>query len=128
MRHSFGWPLNDKDGNGGAFLYHWGDNFVSVGFVVHLNYKNPYLSPFEEFQKFKTHPFFVDTFEGAKRIAYGARALTAVSYTHLDVYKRQLILLAPWGFTDYHYVGTFNAVAKNHLACSFYKMEIFEIF
>jgi electron-transferring-flavoprotein dehydrogenase len=76
VRHSFGWPLSDKDGNGGAFLYHWGDNFVSVGFVVHLNYKNPYLSPFEEFQKFKTHPMFKDTFEGGKRIAYGARALT----------------------------------------------------
>ena len=76
VQHSFGWPLKDEDGNGGAFLYHWGDNFVSVGFVVHLNYKNPYLSPFEEFQKLKHHPLYEDTFKGGKRIAYGARALT----------------------------------------------------
>lgn len=75
VRHSFGWPLDKKTG-GGTFLYHWGDNYVSVGFVVHLNYENPYLSPFEEFQRFKHHPFIKDTFEGAKRIAYGARALT----------------------------------------------------
>ncbi len=80
VRHSFGWPLEDANGNGGAFLYHWGDNYVSVGFVVHLNYKNPYLSPFEEFQRFKHHPFFKDTFEGAKRLAYGARALTEGGY------------------------------------------------
>lgn len=80
VRHSFGWPLEDANGNGGAFLYHWGDNYVSVGFVVHLNYKNPYLSPFEEFQRFKHHPFFKDTFVGAKRLAYGARALTEGGY------------------------------------------------
>ncbi len=75
VRHSFGWPLDSKTG-GGTFLYHWGENYVSVGFVVHLSYENPYLSPFEEFQRFKHHPFIKDTFEGAKRIAYGARALT----------------------------------------------------
>ncbi|MFA9550452.1 MAG: electron transfer flavoprotein-ubiquinone oxidoreductase [Hyphomicrobium sp.] len=75
VQHSFGWPLDNRTG-GGAFLYHYGDNLVSVGFVVHLNYENPYLSPYDEFQRFKTHPAISPTFEGGKRIAYGARALT----------------------------------------------------
>ena len=74
-QHTFGWPLDSRTG-GGSFLYHFDDNLVSVGFVVHLNYQNPYLSPFEEFQRFKTHPLVRGTFEGGKRLAYGARALT----------------------------------------------------
>jgi len=79
VQHSFGWPLDGSTG-GGSFLYHFDDNLVSVGFVVHLNYTNPYLSPFEEFQRFKTHPLVRDTFEGGKRLAYGARALTEGGY------------------------------------------------
>ena len=75
VQHSFGWPLGGSTG-GGSFLYHLEDNQVAVGFVVHLNYKNPYLAPFEEFQRFKTHPSVSPTFEGAKRISYGARAIT----------------------------------------------------
>ncbi len=75
VQHSFGWPLDMKTG-GGSFLYHLEDNQVAVGFVLHLNYKNPYLSPFEEFQRFKTHPAIRDTFDGAKRVSYGARAIT----------------------------------------------------
>ena len=75
VQHSFGWPLDNRTG-GGSFLYHYGENLVSVGFVVHLNYDNPYLSPYDEFQRFKTHPAILPTFEGGKRIAYGARALT----------------------------------------------------
>jgi len=75
VQHSFGWPLGGATG-GGSFLYHLEDNQVAVGFVVHLNYKNPYLSPFEEFQRFKTHPTVAGTFDGAKRISYGARAIT----------------------------------------------------
>ena len=75
VQHSFGWPLGGATG-GGSFLYHLEDNQVAVGFVVHLNYKNPYLSPFEEFQRFKTHPAVRDTFEGGKRLSYGARAIT----------------------------------------------------
>ncbi|QKV20604.1 electron transfer flavoprotein-ubiquinone oxidoreductase [Oricola thermophila] len=75
VQHTFGWPLDMKTG-GGSFLYHLEDNLVAVGFVVHLNYENPYLYPFEEFQRFKTHPAIRDTFEGGKRIAYGARAIT----------------------------------------------------
>jgi electron-transferring-flavoprotein dehydrogenase len=79
VQHSFGWPLNLSTG-GGSFLYHLEDNMVAVGFVVHLNYKNPYLYPFEEFQRFKTHPAIRDTFEGGKRISYGARAITEGGY------------------------------------------------
>ena len=75
VQHTLGWPLDDKTG-GGSFLYHYGKNLVSVGFVVHLNYRNPYLDPFKEFQRFKTHPLIRDTFAGGKRIAYGARAIT----------------------------------------------------
>ncbi|MBX3507999.1 4Fe-4S dicluster domain-containing protein [Parvibaculum sp.] len=75
VQHTMGWPLDNSTG-GGSFLYHFGENLVSVGFVVHLNYKNPYLSPFDEFQRFKHHPAIADTFVGGKRIAYGARAIT----------------------------------------------------
>jgi len=79
VQHSLGWPLDDKTG-GGSFLYHFDDNLVSVGFVVHLNYNNPYMSPFDEFQRFKTHPAIRDVFEGGKRLAYGARAITEGGY------------------------------------------------
>ncbi|HWP27254.1 MAG TPA: electron transfer flavoprotein-ubiquinone oxidoreductase [Xanthobacteraceae bacterium] len=79
VQHTFGWPLDNATG-GGSFLYHFDDNLVSVGFVVHLNYRNPYLSPFEEFQRFKTHPLVRDTFAGGRRIGYGARALTEGGY------------------------------------------------
>jgi electron-transferring-flavoprotein dehydrogenase len=75
VQHSFGWPLGDKTG-GGSFLYHLEDGQVVVGFVVHLNYRNPYIAPFEEFQRFKQHPLIRQTFEGGKRISYGARAIT----------------------------------------------------
>jgi len=75
VQHSFGWPLDGRTG-GGSFLYHFDTNLVSVGFVLHLNYHNPWLFPFEEMQRFKTHPFIRKTFEGGKRLAYGARALT----------------------------------------------------
>jgi electron-transferring-flavoprotein dehydrogenase len=79
VQHSFGWPLDDRTG-GGSFLYHFDDRLVSVGFVVHLDYRNPYLSPFDEFQRFKTHPLVRDTFAGGKRLAYGARAITEGGY------------------------------------------------
>ena len=68
VQHSFGWPLDNQTG-GGSFLYHYEENLVSVGFVVHLNYANPYISPFEEFQRFKTHRL-ARNFEGAKRLGY----------------------------------------------------------
>ena len=72
--HSQGWPL-DRTTGGGSFIYHFDENLVAVGFVVHLDYKNPHLSPYDEFQRFKLHPAIRPTFEGAKRIGYGARAI-----------------------------------------------------
>ena len=75
VQHTMGWPLPDGIG-GGSFLYHFGENLVSVGFVVHLDYDNPYLNPFKEFQRAKTHPRIREHLEGGKRIACGARALT----------------------------------------------------
>jgi electron-transferring-flavoprotein dehydrogenase len=74
--HTTGWPL-DSSTYGGSFLYHLENNQVAVGYVVGLNYENPYLSPYEEFQRYKTHPAIRTFFEGAKRISYGARAITA---------------------------------------------------
>lgn len=72
--HSIGWPMK-TDTYGGSFLYHLENNQVAVGFVIGLDYRNPHLSPFDEFQRFKTHPEIRKTFEGGRRIAYGARAL-----------------------------------------------------
>ena len=74
VEHSLGWPL-ENDAGGGSFTYHYGEDLVSLGFVVHLDYSNPYLSPFDEFQSFKTHPKIKNLLAGAKRISYGARAI-----------------------------------------------------
>ncbi len=75
VEHSFGWPL-DRSTYGGSWLYHWGENLVSYGFVVGLDYANPWLSPFDEMQRLKTHPAMRGHFEGGRRISYGARALS----------------------------------------------------
>ncbi len=74
IEHTVGWPL-DRQTYGGSFLYHFGDNLISYGFVVGLDYRNPFLSPFDEMQRFKTHPAMRHHFEGGRRISYGARAL-----------------------------------------------------
>ena len=76
ITHTSGWPL-DMATYGGSFVYHLEENLVSVGFVVGLNYENPYLSPYDEMQRFKTHPAIRDLFAGGRRLAYGARAITA---------------------------------------------------
>ena len=73
--HTEGWPLDDRTG-GGSFIYHFGENLVAAGFVVHLDYENPHLSPYDELQRFKLHPAIRATFEGGKRLAYGARAIS----------------------------------------------------
>ncbi|MBP7703874.1 MAG: electron transfer flavoprotein-ubiquinone oxidoreductase [Caulobacter sp.] len=78
-QHTTGWPLDDKTG-GGSFMYHFGDNYVAIGYVVHLNYKNPWLSPFDEFQRFKQHPSVKPYLVGGSRVAYGARAITEGGY------------------------------------------------
>jgi electron-transferring-flavoprotein dehydrogenase len=77
--HSIGWPM-DAETYGGSFLYHLEHNQVAVGFVVGLDYRNPHLSPFDEFQRFKTHPAIRPVFEGGRRIAYGARAISEGGY------------------------------------------------
>ena len=79
VQHAVGWPLKNNTG-GGLFFYHYGENLVSIGFVVHLNYDDPYLSPFDEFQRVKTHHVIRDVLEGGKRLAYGARAITEGGY------------------------------------------------
>jgi electron-transferring-flavoprotein dehydrogenase len=75
VMHTMGWPLDSSTG-GGLFMYHWGEKFCSIGFVVHLNYSNPFISPFDEMQRVKHHPKIRAFLEGGKRIGYGARALT----------------------------------------------------
>ena len=79
VTHTAGWPMDSKT-YGGSFLYHLEDNQVVVGFVIGLDYENPYLNPFEELQRFKTHPAIRGTFEGGRRIAYGARAIVEGGY------------------------------------------------
>ena len=79
VTHTMGWPLNSNAG-GGSFIYHIDNNQVYVGFVVHLNYENPHLFPYMEFQRFKHHPMVAELLKGGKRIAYGARAITEGGY------------------------------------------------
>jgi len=79
VTHTMGWPLG-KNAGGGSFIYHLDNNQVYVGFVVHLNYKNPHLFPYMEFQRFKHHPMVADLLKGGKRVAYGARAITEGGY------------------------------------------------
>jgi len=79
VTHTMGWPLNGNAG-GGSFIYHLENNQVYVGFVVHLNYKNPHLFPYMEFQRFKHHPMVADLLKGGKRVAYGARAISEGGY------------------------------------------------
>ena len=80
--HTMGWPLG-KNAGGGSFIYHYEDNLVMLGFVVHLNYENPYLYPYMEFQRFKHHPMVAELLEGGKRISYGARAISEGGYQSL---------------------------------------------
>ena len=79
VTHTMGWPLGSNAG-GGSFIYHLDNNQVYVGFVVHLNYKNPHLYPYMEFQRFKHHPMVADLLKGGKRVAYGARAISEGGY------------------------------------------------
>ena len=118
VQHSFGWPLDMKTG-GGSFLYHLEDNQVAVGFVVHLNYKNPYLSPFEEFQRFKTHPAIAHVFEGGKRLAYGARAITEGGFQSVPKlsFPGGALIGCSAGFVNVPRIkGTHNAVHSGMLA------------
>ncbi|WP_186394977.1 electron transfer flavoprotein-ubiquinone oxidoreductase [Stappia sp. TSB10GB4] len=118
VQHSFGWPLDNRTG-GGSFLYHLEDNQVAVGFVVHLNYKNPYLAPFEEFQRFKTHPAIRETFEGGKRISYGARAITEGGFQSVPKlsFPGGLLIGCSAGFVNVPRIkGSHNAMLSGMLA------------
>jgi electron-transferring-flavoprotein dehydrogenase len=118
VQHTFGWPLGNSTG-GGSFLYHFDEQLVSVGFVVHLNYENPYLSPFEEFQRFKTHPLVRTTFEGGKRLAYGARALTEGGWQSVPklVFPGGALIGCAAGFMNVPRIkGSHNAMLSGMLA------------
>ncbi|UOK71118.1 electron transfer flavoprotein-ubiquinone oxidoreductase [Ancylobacter polymorphus] len=120
VQHSFGWPLDNATG-GGSFLYHMEDRQVMVGFVVHLNYANPYLSPFEEFQRFKTHPLVRETLEGGKRISYGARAITEGGYQSVPklVFPGGALIGCAAGFVNVPRIkGSHNAVHSGMLAAA----------
>jgi electron-transferring-flavoprotein dehydrogenase len=120
VQHSFGWPLGNSTG-GGSFLYHYDDNLVSVGFVVHLNYANPYISPFEEFQRFKTHPLVRDTFAGGKRIGYGARAITEGGWQSVPrlTFPGGALIGCAAGFVNVPRIkGTHNAVMSGMIAAT----------
>ncbi|MGX1097842.1 electron transfer flavoprotein-ubiquinone oxidoreductase [Amorphus sp. MBR-141] len=118
VQHSFGWPLDGKTG-GGSFLYHFEDNQVAVGYVVHLNYQNPYLNPFEEFQRFKTHPAIAEMLEGGKRLAYGARAITEGGYQSVPklTFPGGALIGCSAGFVNVPRIkGSHNAMLSGMLA------------
>ncbi len=118
VQHSFGWPL-DADTGGGSFLYHLEDGQAVVGFVVHLNYSNPTLSPFDEFQRFKTHPMIAPTFEGGKRLSYGARAITEGGWQSVPklVFPGGALIGCAAGFVNLPRIkGSHNAVLSGMLA------------
>ena len=121
VQHSFGWPLS-FDSGGGSFLYHYGDNLVAVGFVVHLNYRNPTLSPFDEFQRFKTHPAICTTFSGGKRLSYGARAITEGGYQSVPrlAFPGGCLVGCAAGFVNLPRIkGSHNALVSGMLAARF---------
>ena len=118
VEHTTGWPLDDKTG-GGSFMYHFGDNYVSIGYVVHLNYKNPWMSPFDEFQRFKHHPAVKPHLEGGKRIAYGARAITEGGYQSVPklTFPGGVLIGCSAGFVNVPRIkGSHNAVKTGMLA------------
>ena len=118
VMHGLGWPLDSETG-GGLFLYHWGENFCSVGFVVHLNYKNPWLDPFAEFQRAKTHPAVAALLKDGKRIGYGARALTEGGYQSVPklVFPGGALIGCAAGFMNLPRIkGSHNAMKTGMLA------------
>jgi electron-transferring-flavoprotein dehydrogenase len=118
IEHSFGWPLRNDTG-GGSFLYHLSENRVAVGFVVHLNYRNPYLAPLAEFQKFKTHPSIARLLDGGERLSYGSRAISEGGYQSVPnlIFPGGLLVGDAAGFVNVPRIkGTHNAIASGALA------------
>jgi len=118
VMHTAGWPMDTKTW-GGSFIYHFEDNQASVGFVVGLDYRNPHLAPFEEFQRFKTHPKIRPIFEGGTRIAYGARALNEGGFQSIPklVFPGGLLIGCGAGFLNVPKIkGSHNAMKTGMLA------------
>ncbi len=116
--HGLGWPLGNKT-SGGLFMYHFGENLCSVGLVIHLNYSNPYLSPFDEFQRVKTHPLVREHLEGGKRLAYGARAVTGGGFQSVPklAFPGGALVGCAAGFMNAPRIkGTHNAMKTGMLA------------
>jgi electron-transferring-flavoprotein dehydrogenase len=118
VQHSFGWPLDNRTG-GGSFLYHFEDGLVAVGFVVHLNYANPTLSPFDEFQRFKTHQVIAPLFKGGERLSFGARAITEGGWQSVPklVFPGGALIGCAAGFVNVPRIkGSHNAIFSGMLA------------
>ncbi len=118
VQHTFGWPLDDRTG-GGSFIYHFEDGLVAVGFVVHLNYWNPTLSPFDEFQRFKIHPMISRLFQGGERICFGARAITEGGWQSVPklVFPGGALIGCAAGFMNVPRIkGSHNAMLSGMLA------------
>ncbi len=118
VTHTMGWPLGAKTG-GGSFMYHLEDNLVSIGFVVHLNYQNPYLDPYLEFQRFKHHPMIEPVLSGGRRIAYGARAITEGGLQSVPklAFPGGVLIGCSAGFVNVPRIkGTHNAMKSGMLA------------
>ena len=117
--HTVGWPLT-SDVYGGSFLYHLADNLVSVGFIVGLDYANPYLSPFDEMQRFKTHPKIRPVFEGGRRIAYGARALNEGGLQSIPklIFPGGALIGASAGFMNVPRIKGSHTAMKSAIECA----------
>jgi electron-transferring-flavoprotein dehydrogenase len=117
--HTIGWPL-DRKTYGGSFLYHLEDNQVAIGFVVGLDYRNPHLSPFDEMQRFKTHPAIRPTFEGGRRVAYGARALAEGGYQSLPrlVFPGGALVGDTAGFLNVPKIKGTHTAMKSAIVCA----------
>jgi len=116
--HTMGWPLDNQTG-GGSFLYHFGDHYVAIGLVVHLNYKNPWLSPFDEFQRLKHHPEIAKHLEGGRRVAYGARAISEGGFQSVPKlsFPGGVLLGDSAGFVNVPRIkGSHNAIKSGMLA------------
>jgi electron-transferring-flavoprotein dehydrogenase len=114
VEHTMGWPLDNRTG-GGSFVYHWGERFCAIGMVIHLDYKNPNMSPFDEFQRFKLHPLIRPMLEGGKRINYGARVVSEGGFQSVPklTFPGGALIGCGAGFMNVPRIkGTHNAMAS----------------
>ncbi|MGD9742939.1 MAG: electron transfer flavoprotein-ubiquinone oxidoreductase [Dongiaceae bacterium] len=127
ITHSVGWPL-DSGTYGGTFLYHLEDNLVSVGLVIGLDYANPFLSPFDEFQRFKTHPAVRSLFEGGRRIAYGARAINEGGFQSIPtlVFPGGALIGCAAGFVNVPKIKGSHTAMKSGMLAAEAAMDAFE--